>query len=429
MIHLPIFDEARARVSCADVAERRVKLVRGRGPCPINGCGETSKAAPFVVLKARGGEGDRWKCWSCDPRGGDVVDLEHRLFSSGDDTLADAARRLVGGEVRQESDASRARRAQDRARREAEALASEAWKADLARRLWREAVPAGGTPVQVYLEHREIRGPVAARMLGQLRYHPRAYHHGDPELGVFLPAMIGLVVTELGPTGGIHATYLRPDGRGKTHHAPAKQMWGPQGHRLVARSGDRMGPPNPKDPDDLVVVRLPGGIWLTRPDIEGPLVSAEGIETSASRAIMLAGPLSKSVRAVAACSLDRLQGFEVLDAEGARDVRHPKGDPLRPPFTWPEDPARPWGLIDIACDGDMSPVRVLGRVGLDGKKTVTVVRDAAERARVCGALAIAGWRRRLAPGSQTVVRASRSPQGRDFNDVLKSGARVGKVGA
>jgi hypothetical protein len=394
-----LFDRAREAVRCDDVAARRVTLSRtGRGVCPLNGCGSKSGAAPFAVLDA----GRRWKCWSCDPLGGDVVDLEHRLFSTGSETLGDAARRLVGGEVKSESPENCERRAHARAAREAAAMADAAWKADLARRLWREAKPAAGTPVQTYLEGRGIRGPVAARALGQLRFHPAAWHSGDPDAGVRLPAMIALITTEHGATGGVHVTYLAPGGARKTHRTPAKRMWGPQGMKV--------------DPDGAA---LPGGIWLTRPDAAGPLVVAEGIENALSRAMMVAGDLSLPVRAAAAGSLDRLSGFEVVDPRtGARDIWRIRPDPQRPPFTWPEDPASPWGLVEIATDGDMSPVKVKGLTGRKRNRPVTFERDARERARVCGALAVAAWRGRLAPGSATIVKATRSPIGKDFNDVL-----------
>lgn len=420
-----LFDAAARLGDCREIAERKVRPLKKagsawRGVCPLRNCGLKSKQAPFAVVNGRA----RWRCYSCDERGGDAVDLEHRLFSAAGETMADAARRIVGGEARQDSDEERARRAQREAEAEREAMQSAAWKAELAAQLWREAVPSAGTPVQAYLEHRGLYGPVVARMLGQLRYHPRAYHSGHPERGIFLPAQIGLVTTELGPTGGVHATYLRANGKGKTHRDPAKRMWGPQGHRLLARAGGRVGPPDPRAEGDQVVVRMPGGIWLTRPDAAGPLVVAEGVENAGARAIMMSGDLSLPVRAVAAGSLDRLQGREILDDQGARDVWSPIGDPARPPFTWPENPECPWGVIDVATDGDMKPVDVVGRTGRG--KVQAFTREPAERARVCGVLAVDGWRRRLVAGSATAVRASRPPAGRDFNDELRAAAAAGK---
>lgn len=425
-----LFDRARAAVRCEDIAIRAPKCKlrktgKGyRGVCPLNECGAKSKLAPFRVSA----DGRRWKCYSCDARGGDVIDLEHRLFSGGDETMADAARRLLGGELKPESEASRARRAQAAKEAEAEALADAAWRLEMARKIWREREPAAGSLVQVYLEEgRGIRGPVAARMLALVGFNPRTWHSGHPERGVFLPAMVILVMTELGPTGGVHCTYLAPNGRGKTHRSPSKRMLGPQGHFVLARRDGLAGPPRPDRHGDIEGYVLPGGLWLTRPDAPGPLVIAEGVENAASRAMMVAGPLSRSVRAVAAGSLDRLSGFEAIDKDGARDIWRIRADPLRPGFTWPEDPANPWGVIDIAVDGDMSPVTVKGRSGRQQKRMVEAVRDGAERARVSGALARASWSRRLSDESPTQVRVSRPPIGMDFNQVIKAAEAAASV--
>uniref|UniRef100_UPI00260A8FB8 DUF7146 domain-containing protein n=1 Tax=Brevundimonas sp. TaxID=1871086 RepID=UPI00260A8FB8 len=327
--------------------------------------------------------------------------------------------------VQEESEDASARRAQARADKEAEAMADAAWKADLARRLWREARPALGSLAQTYLEGRGIRGPVAARALALLRFHPAAYHSGDPDAGVRLPAMIALITTEHGATGGVHVTYLAPDGKRKTHRTPAKRMWGPQGHVVPCRSERGSSLPEGGEGEGAATMTLPGGIWLTRPDAGGPLVVAEGIENALSRAMILGGDLCLPVRAAAAGSLDRLSGLELTDPKtGARDIWRARPDPLRPAFTWPENPDAPWGVIEIATDGDMSPVKVRGMAGRKRNRPVTFERDARERARVCGALAVGHWRGRLAPGSATVVKATRAPLGMDFNDVLVSGANA-----
>ncbi|MET4683700.1 DUF7146 domain-containing protein [Brevundimonas faecalis] len=424
-----LFDRARDEVKCEEVAGRAAgcKLFRVgkevRGICPFGRCGAKSGLTPFRIYKG----GRRWKCYSCDPRGGDVVDLEHRLFSGPDETIGDAARRLIGGVLTAESEESRARRAQASKEAEAEALADAAWRLEMARKIWRGREPAAGSLVQVYLESRAIRGPVLGRMLMIVGFNPRTWHSGDPERGVFLPAMISLVMTELGPTGGVHCTYLSPNGRGKTHRTPKKRMLGPQGHFVLARRDGLAGPPRPDPYGDHEGYVLPGGIWLTRPDAPGPLVTAEGIENTASRAMMVAGPMSFPVRAVAAGSLDRLSGFELVDDDGVRDVWKVRPDPWRPGFSWPEDPASPWGLIDVAVDGDMSPVTVKGRAGLHQNRLIDVVRDSAERARVSGALAKASWRRRLAPESTTEVRASCPPIGMDFNEVLMAAEAAASV--
>lgn len=424
-----LFDQARDAVRCEDVADRRVKLQKAkggwRGVCPFKDCGSNSKQSPFSIF----GDGRRWKCWSCDPRGGDVIDLEHRLFGKADETVRDAALRLVGGIVQEESDEARERRAQAAEARERAAMEDVAWKAALGARLWREGQPAAGTLVQTYFEHRAIRGPVLARALQIVRFHPAAYHSGDPEAGVRLPAMINICMTPLGPTGGFHVTYLAPNGKGKTHRKGAKKMWGPQGLFLLARKDGGYGPPTRPErghrPEGCV---MRGGYWLSRPDTPGPLAVAEGQENAASRAMMLAGDLSLPVRAVAAGSLDSLQGFELHDEDNALvDAWGGLGDPMRPPFTWPEDPDAPWGVVDIACDSDMSPVTVQGRSGKNrvGKsRVIDIRRDAHERARICGRLAVAAWCARLGPDSKTRVRASRPPEGLDFNDLMRAAEKA-----
>lgn len=386
-----------------------------RGICPFKGCGHKA-SHPFAVSPAK----NKFMCFVCESRG-DVTALEHHLNSTGDETMRDAAYRVLNQTP--PSPEARERRSHQRAREIREAEESEAWKAALAQQMWREGEPAIGSLAQTYLEHRGIRGPVAARALKVLRFHPRAYHSGHPQFGLFLPAMVALIVVHPAdagrgdaevlagkpvPTGGVHVTYLRPDGKGKAHlreGQPAKRMWGPQGIEIQTPEGARS---------------IPGGIWLCDPAAPGPLVTAEGIENALSRAMMLAGPLSLPVRAAAAGSLGRLQGGELADADGAVDVWHPKGDPARPPFTWPENPLAPWGQVEIACDADMRPVTVKGRTGRG--RLVEYERDALARARVCARLAVAAWRARLAPGSGSVVRAVRPPPGRDFNLILQEAA-------
>lgn len=405
--HDDLFDRARAAGSVLDVALGATKLRRSgkeyRGVCPLSGCG--SKGSwPFVVQTGR----QRWKCYVCEPRGGDVIDLEHRLHSTGAETMRDAARRLVGDAPRDPREC--ARRAHHRAREAAQAEASDAFKAEIAARIWREAVPAAGTLVETYLTARRIFGPVLARMLEQLRFHPRAYWGGHPQFGTFLPAMVGLI-TAPGPdgrpmaTGGVHCTYLAPSGRAKSSRTPAKKMFGPQG--LIVDGALRAG-----------------GVWLTRPDAEGPLVVAEGIESAASAAILKGGDLCLAHRAVAALSLDRLQGGERRDVDGRINVHAPEGDPARPAFVWPEDPARPWGGVFVAVDRDMRPLRVRGFVtGRTGRvRDCHFVRDGEARARVCATLAVAAWKGALAPDSATKVRAIQPGPGRDFNDELMAKA-------
>lgn len=122
---------------------------------------------------------------------------------------------------------------------------AESSTADLARRLWAEAVPPAGTLVETYLASRGLTLPDDA----PLRFHPNC-----PRAAERWPAMLAQMTDpETGAPCGVHRTFLARDGAGK---APgnAKMMAGNAGIiRLV--------------PDEEVA----GGLGI-----------AEGIETALS---------------------------------------------------------------------------------------------------------------------------------------------------
>lgn len=140
----------------------------------------------------------------------------------------------------------------------------------LARDIWREAMPAVGTPVERYMASRGLTLPHAA----PLRFHPAC-----PRRDERLPAMIALMSDPVtGTPCGIHRTFLLPDGTGKAP-GQSKMMLGDTGViRLTA--------------DDEVTLGL--GI-------------AEGIETAIS-VLQVAGwaPIW------AACSAGAISTFPVL---------------------------------------------------------------------------------------------------------------------
>jgi hypothetical protein len=374
-----LFREARR----ADIeAVAGVKLYRAgrrlRGPCPLCGGGKGKTVdGPFSADPLEG----VFKCWKCD-RGGDVITLEHNLHGRGDETLADAARRLVGSErIRPISEPM-----PDPGRRElATANGAEGHQAE---RLWRDARPAIGTLAERYFASRGLTGEIAAAALARLRFHPRVYHSGSPDGANHAPAIIGQVTTPDGPTGGIHVTFLDPYTGTKSRLKPAKKMIGPQ-----------------------TLNGLRGGLWLSAVTASGPLLVGEGIETSLSAAILVAGA---PCRVVAALSLGSLQGGWLPDKFGRFDPDFVQPDPARPAFTWPKPLARAWTKVLIAVDRDMSPVPIKARSPLTGA-TFERLLTADERAKVCGALAAASWR--AVGNSNVAVVAPRA--GRDFNDELR----------
>jgi putative DNA primase/helicase len=110
-------------------------------------------------------------------------------------------------------------------------------------RLWRNAKPAFGTVVEVYLLSRSIMIPVPPT----LRYAQLRHHESD----LWLPCMVAAVQTREGRLSGLHRTFLQPGGRGKADVTPAKKMLGacrggavrltPAGRRLALCEGVETG--------------------------------------------------------------------------------------------------------------------------------------------------------------------------------------------
>ena len=86
------------------------------------------------------------------------------------------------------------------------------------RRIWRNATPAPGTDVEIYLRSRSLTAPVPPTLR-----HTRLRHR---ESGRWLPCMVAAVQAADGRLTGLHRTYLRPDSRGKADVEPAKKMLG-----------------------------------------------------------------------------------------------------------------------------------------------------------------------------------------------------------
>ena len=125
-------------------------------------------------------------------------------------------------------------RSRGRARRAPTAAAGAGPRAALAKRIWTEARPAAGTPVETYLKSRglTILPPPT------LRYHPGLKHKPT---GLFLPAMVAAVTIWPGrEVVAIHRTFLLADGRKKAPVSRNKMMLGPctgGAVRLAAHAG------------------------------------------------------------------------------------------------------------------------------------------------------------------------------------------------
>lgn len=103
-------------------------------------------------------------------------------------------------------------------RHEAAARTDAERKAAMARRLWLDAMPIGGTAAAVYLAGRGLK---VAEKHRALRFH-RSVLHGPS--GRYFPAMLAQV--EGGDGFAIHRTFLKPDGSGKAAVDTAKMALG-----------------------------------------------------------------------------------------------------------------------------------------------------------------------------------------------------------
>lgn len=393
-----LFLAARARVSVEALAGRATTLVRAgaelRGTCPLcKGKAVSTASATAPRKKKRGGSrtggfavyasSQSWHCYVCE-EGGDVVDLEQALRGG---TAVDAARRLAGGDYvpdTRDQTPAKAQTSRDDGPGATDRMA--VW-------LWQSGQALAGSAGATYLLARGIAPEVVAAAASNLRFHPRANWQWDGErkAWTYAPAMLALSVVKIEgrprATGGIHATYLRPDGAAKaSDDGRAKIMWGRQ---------NRAG--------------LAGGAWLIGPSGAGPLVVAEGIETALSMATLEFRRTGVIPRAAAALSLNRLQGGVLKDADRCIDVFDPQPDPEKPPFIWPGEA----GPVLIGVDRDMSPIRVKGRTGRH--KVCEFELSGESRARLCARLARAAW---MAAGV-TEVRVAWPAPDCDFNDDLR----------
>ena len=104
-----------------------------------------------------------------------------------------------------------------------------------ARQIWRDALPAPGTPVETYLRGRGITAPIPP----SIRYAPNLRH---APTGLTLPVMVAAVQGPDRQITGIHRTYLRADGRGKVPLTTPKMMLGrcAQGAVRLAKAGPKL---------------------------------------------------------------------------------------------------------------------------------------------------------------------------------------------
>lgn len=296
---------------------------------------------------------------------------------------------------------------------------------EMGRWIWQAARRDDGA-ARRYFEGRGIPpGVLGAARLSAFRYLgecPAALwaQGADPRRTIHNPALVALVVAPrlLGDPAvlefvavGVIVTYLSPDGAATMVR---RKPW--------AKPGD----PDPWLPKRRMLGPVGhGAVILGEWHAEAALWVGEGSETVLS-ALALAGAPDDAV-GVATLSLDNLQGFANKWQGGIWPLHRIEPDPERPCFTIPGQR----GPVTVLVDADMSPLqrqKVVERVP-GSKRAGPIVERAltgAERAAICGTLAVKGWRRSGAPE----VTALRPPAGMDFNDAVMSlgGARDERKG-
>jgi putative DNA primase/helicase len=115
--------------------------------------------------------------------------------------------------------AGRLERAFDLSSGAGRSVVNDATRVALARRVWREARSTAGTAVERYLRSRNITIPVPA----SLRFHANLRHPS----GAYAPAMVAAIQNREGQIIGVHRTFLRADGSGKSHLEPQRAALGP----------------------------------------------------------------------------------------------------------------------------------------------------------------------------------------------------------
>ncbi|WP_228275267.1 CHC2 zinc finger domain-containing protein [Stakelama tenebrarum] len=398
--------EVRARADIVGIIGKAVKLGRGakpRGKCPFHG----SKSDSFSVDPDKGYA----RCYGCDWHG-DAIRFLQDFYNLPFREAFDRAASSSGGAGLPAAPLVR-EKAQSRQR---ESGAPPVGSLEMARWIWAHSAPdfdavctwlrARGVPGDVLTPHR-LRD-VRFAGLAPIWAWPEDRGPGDVPQA---PAMVALIRAAPGGARaawrpiGLHVTYLAPSLTAKMVRRRA------DGSEMMARKmlGSAAGGCVLLPADGVTHDAMPEGV---------PLAVGEGIETTLCGLRHAGGA---GVTGVAVLSLQNLQGMpEKTGKQGAIAMFDPR--PAAPPapqaVTWPHR-----GRVTVLVDADMAPLTgPIDRAGgqrrgvamIDRRRGPVVHRTmtTAERADLCGALAVRAWRARGAD-----ARAVRPPMGMDFNDV------------
>ena len=336
--------EALKQIDLVEVVKRYGVEVRRAGRwiearCPFH----EEKTPSFKINTER----NTFRCYGCDAHG-DVIDFVAQIEGV---ELKEAMAQLAGDAPANAPAPKRTRFADDRA--------DHLSKVQAARKMWRNAQSAPGTPAMTYLCTR-VPGLIDSGVMipPSLRFLPHCLHK---EAGRSMPAMIAPIQAVSGEVIGVHRTYLMPDGSGKADVKQAKKVLG----------------------------AMRGGAIRLAPVAETLLV-AEGIETTLSCMVAMA-KVGRRLNGWCAVSLGNLAG-----AGDGQGNPHPDQSDKRLPSEAP-DMKRPAFLPPV---GTRELIIMADNDGKDPLIGRAITRRAARRFNRMGLKVKVCW----------------PPRGEDFND-------------
>lgn len=417
--HFPqsFLDDLASRVTLSALVGHSVPLKRAgreyRACCPFH----TEKTPSFTVNDANG----FWHCFGCSAHGDAlrwmidyhglgfvdaVIDLAGRAGLSLPDGIDVGPRRPAPAADQ------RIQRESVRSDAPDPFVSSEEFGAVILSR-----VVSSRSPLKCYFEHRGISPFTLAGRLSDIGFCPNAptrkWKKGtSPDDVPLAPAMVArlrrpdpALPSGQWPITGLHVTFLSEDFTGKR----------------IAKGRDGKLLPQRK-----MLGTIQGScVVLGAYDREGSLVVGEGMESTLSGTEYLWKQLKgieADACAIAALSLNNLQGYPLLDTRGALPMWNLRPDMKRDALWFAHH-----GPVSILVDADMKATAV--RCNAQGRETGPKVADRArgpfvireitseERSNICGRLAIEGWR---SAGAKGPFEALRPRMGMDFNDMAKS---------
>ncbi len=232
-------DSARSRHNISDIVGDYTTLKRRGanemvGLCPFH----TERSPSFEVNDSKG----TYHCWGCG-KGGDAIGF---LMDQRGLSFAQALEMLSGEEFPVVSETERAKRKEFDA-------------AELSRRIgyaaavWDRAVPAGGTPAEVYARSRGIIAPLPETV--RFVSTPRWVNPETGEVGRSHPAMVCALQDVAGAVVGVQCVFLQDGGRAKFSrpHADGTTSKAKLSYGAIVGSAVRLGPAS----DHVVITEGP----------------------------------------------------------------------------------------------------------------------------------------------------------------------------